>query len=287
MPQMERSSKLRFVHSLSTAPMLIDCYGIGGLERLLAQVWYYSLSVAYLKRIGGEVVLHTDALGHVLLGHLPYAEIHESLTGMYEREGINPRFWAAGKFVALKHEAAPCVHIDGDVFIKRADLAERIAQLVEKHGVAVQGSDAGFMYTRERPLFESEPEFCRAHHCTPDGTDALNTGLLGFGSDELRAEVTANYIETARYFSERHKEELDADKFLTPDLIAEQKMLEGFCRHRGLTPGVLLEHIRDAMTIGYQHVFTIDKFNQLPNCIATLRAVDPRIYARTAELCGE
>lgn len=53
----------RFIHSLSTRPMLIDCYGIDSLRRLLAQVWYFSLSVAYLRRLGVGVRLHTDSLG--------------------------------------------------------------------------------------------------------------------------------------------------------------------------------------------------------------------------------
>lgn len=141
----------------------------------------------------------------------------------------------------------------------------------------MQSPDPARMYALERPLFESEPEFCTAHHCTPDGRDAYNTGILGFRSDEVKSAFVGNYLEIVRYFSDRHAGELD-DAMLTPDLIAEQKMAEGFARERGLSTAMLLHDRSEADKIGYQHVFSILKFRELPNCVKTLRIVDPEIY---------
>ena len=144
----------RFVHSLSTRPMLIDCYGIDSLRRLLVQVWYFSLSVAYLKRLGAPVVLHTDARGAAVLGHLPYDEIHLTLDDW--PAGLHPRFWAAGKFVALSAEQAPCIHIDGDVFVKRPEALQRMADMMAEADLLVQSLDPACMYGLDAGLFERE-----------------------------------------------------------------------------------------------------------------------------------
>lgn len=266
---------LKFVHSFSTRPLLIDCYGVDGLRRLLTQMWYFALSVAFLKRSGQKVVLHTDTLGKAILGHIPYDEIHLTLDEM--PEDINPRFWAAAKFVALLAESAPCIHIDGDVFIKSPRLAEMLHRAVSLHDVVVQSVDAAVMYSLEIPLFDKERSFCARHFCTPDGRDALNTGILGFGSDDVRRQVVENYLKIVRYFSDNHPEELK-ERNLTPDLIAEQKMIESLSRASGWSVWKLLEKKEQAVAIGYQHVYTVDKFAELSRCAETLLRVNPELH---------
>lgn len=265
--------------------MLIDCYRLDGLRRLLAQVWYFSLSVAYMKKAGGYIVLHTDTLGKAILGHLPYDEIHLTLDEYPEE--IHPRFWAAGKFLALAREQAPCIHIDGDVFIKRADLRELLEAAVKSHDVVTQSRDAAQMYSLDAPLFETDREFAVSHHCLPDGRDSFNTGLLGFGNERVRRRITENYFGIVRHYSGKLGAILDRNTYLTPDLIAEQKMIEGFVRECGLSHYQLLRSPEDAVSLGYQHVYTVDKFNRLDSCKRTLELVSPEIYHDTALLCGE
>lgn len=260
--------------------MLQPGYGVDGLHRLIAQAWYFSLSVAYLRRLGQEVVLHTDPLGNAILGHLPYARIEIPL----HARGVHPRFWAAGKFVSLLMESGPVAHIDGDVFIKSPECLERIEALMEQRRVVVQSTDPAKMYGMEKPLFEAEADFCASHYCIPDGRDAYNTGILGFADDETRREVCKNYLEVARYFSSKYASGLDQAEYFTPDLIAEQKMIEGYLRAHGITPGLLLKDPKEATSLGYQHVYTIDKFNSLPRCAATLQAVAPDIFEKTRDL---
>lgn len=272
------------MHSLSTRPLLMNCYGIDGLKRLLTQAAYFALSVAYLKREGQYVVLHTDTLGRAVLGHLPYDEIHLTLDEM--PRDISPRFWAASKFVALSREEAPCVHIDGDVFIKNGGVVERIAESLAEVDVLFQGRDKAVMYTMERPLFEGEEEFCREHYCYPDGRDAYNTGLMGFGNAGALRGIVDNYLEVVRYFSGKYKALLEKEVYLTPDLIAEQKMVEGYVRERGLRCDLLLERPEDATRIGYQHVYTVDKHNELARCLETLHLVSPEICESTSRLLG-
>lgn len=273
-----------FIHSLSTRPMLIDTYGIDSLRRLLAQVWYFSLSVAYLKRLGHQCVLHTDSLGKAVLGHLPYSRIELTLDDWPDR--IHPRFWAAGKFLALSAEKGPCVHIDGDVFFKRPAAVDRLTRLMEKNDIVTQSLDPACMLDVDAPLFDRENEFCAAHGIFLDGKDANNTGILAVSSDPVRRDLVANYFDTVRFFSDKYRTILDSKRMLTPDLLAEQKMVSGFSDMKGWAIDVLLPDISDAAGIGYQHVYSIDKLNHMPQCIESLKAVDPEIFEITSRICG-
>lgn len=274
-------SEVTYVHSLSTRPMLTNCYGMDGLKRLLVQVWYFSLSVAYMKRLGARIVLHTDSLGKAVLGHLPYNDIYLTLD---KEETIHPRYWASAKFRALEAEKAPCLHLDGDVFIKRSGLLRMIEESLMDNDLLFQSYDAARMYSMELPLYEKEASFCKEHYCEGDGEDAYNTGILGFSNDATRQVVVENYLTIAQYFSDKYKKELDEGVYLTPDLIAEQKMLRGIMEAKGLRGWMLLKDKQDAIELGYQHVYTVDKFEKIEYCKEALKVVSPDIYAQTEKV---
>jgi hypothetical protein len=219
-----------------------------------------------------------------MLGHLPYADVKLTLDGAMD--DIHPRFWAAGKFLALQAEEAPCVHIDGDVFIKSEQALNAIKEKLSANDILCQGMDAACMYSLEIPLFSRETEFCESHHCVPDGRDAFNTGTLGFSNDKAKNVVVDNYLSIARYFSRKYGDVLDEFKNLTPDLIAEQKMMEGISRECGFKADILLHDLNEASKIGYQHVYTVDKHNDVDMCMETLKKVDSELYVVTEKLCG-
>lgn len=244
------------------------------------------MSACYLKRIGRRVVLHTDSLGAALLANAPYDGVHTTLDTMSGR-GVHRRFWAAGKFAALQAEAGGCIHIDGDVFIKRPELAERIERLVAENDIVFQSKDDARMYMPEVKLYGTEEEFCRGHGCWPDGEDAFNTGLLGFRNAEVKDAFAANYFEIARHMSREHKDELDRGRELTPDLIAEQLMARQWSAGQNLSTALLLGELSEAAEIGYQHVYTLEKYFMAGQCARTLEAVNRKVYEATRRLCGE
>ena len=69
------------------------------MKRLIGNIWYYALSVAYAKRSGASIDLYTDTLGSKLLSDIPYDNIYVTLDDL--PSDLNPRFWAAGKMYAL------------------------------------------------------------------------------------------------------------------------------------------------------------------------------------------
>lgn len=275
---------MTFIHSFSTKPLLINCYTIDGMQRLIAQIWYFSTSVAYLKKIGVSIILHTDTLGSKLLGHLPYDEIKLTLDDI--PSNINPRFWAAGKFIALKNESAPCIHIDGDVFIKSRKLADYMESLIKTNDVLVQGGDPAIMYEKEAPLFLKHISFCKEHYCEPDNKDALNTGVLGFKDNVVKDKIVDNYFEIVKYFSENEKDILNVENSLTPDLIAEQKMIAGFATSEQIKVNNLLNSPSDADRLNYQHVYSIMKMRTVKLCADTLKSLNNEIYNATYKICS-
>lgn len=275
--------KVRFVHSFSTKPIKVNCYNIGGIARLLSQIWYFSLSVAYLKKLGATIVLHTDSLGKQLLSHLPYDEIHLTLDN-YD-EGLHPRFWAAGKFLAIRKETPPFIHIDGDVFIKSQKCLDLLENKLLNSDLLVQGEDPAKMYMPETPMFNSEQKFCKEHYCTPDGENAYNTGTLGINSEDVKHSICYNYFDIVKYISERYSSTLDNEPYITPDLIAEQKMIKNLSDARNYKVEIVLKDLKDAINIDYQHVYTVDKIDKLNMCKDTLKIIDKNIYKATSLLC--
>lgn len=277
-------NKVRYIHSFSTRPIRINCYNFSGISRLLTQVWYFALSVAYLKQQGAYIVLHTDNLGKKFLEHLPYDEIHLTLNE-WDPE-INPRFWAAGKFLALKNEKPPFVHIDGDVFLKKKELVAMINETLENSDLIIQSNDPAHMYKQDSAIFDSDKEFSKKHYCEPDGENAYNTGCIGISSEEVRNKICDNYFEIVKHFSEKFKTTLDSEIYLTPDLLAEQKMIRALSNKEDWKVNCLVESNEDCMRLGYQHVYTADKFNDLDKCKETLKIINKDIYESTAQICN-
>lgn len=276
---------MRLAHSLNTRPLFINCYGVDPLRRLAGNIWYYSLSVAYAKAAGAEIVLHTDSLGAALLGHLPYDEIRLTLDAM-PRE-LHPRFWAAGKIWALEAEPAGSVHIDGDVFIKRPELLADMES--SRWDFIAQHYESSEWYEKENVLFDRCPEACLSRGIDVHRHGAFNTGVIGFRDPGLKSLFISDYKAIALEFSDKCRGMLDVATDLTPDVIIEQRHAYQLCREAGARVKLILPgdtgHHQTATAIGYQHVVTSRKFELLDKCRAVLRKVSPEIYDKTHRLC--
>lgn len=279
---------MRFVHSLSTRPFGIQLYNTNTLERIACNIYYYSLSLAYLKRLNQEVVLYTDTLGAALLGHLPYDEIHITLDDM--PDGLSPRFWAAGKIYALAQEPLGSIHIDGDVFIKSSKIIDMIEN--SEYDLITQNYEGPAWvggYSIEFPYFKGEEEFCKQYGLTFDVKEGFNTGLVGFRNQELKDKFIKGYKEISLYHSKLKYDKLLNDTHRTPDLVVEQAYISQISK--GYKVKQLLkpkgeETIREICnSIGYQHVATVGKLCCLDKCIQMLKQISPNIYNKTYKLC--
>lgn len=275
----------RIVHSFSTRPLGIDCYATSPVVRMLGNVVYFALSQAYAKRCGAYTVLHTDSLGAALMGHIPYDEIHLSLDVM--PGWVHPRFWAFGKMWALAAESVPCVHIDGDVFLKKPELVESLGG--RDSDMTVQSYESGTWYTKEFKAYEALNSELRAVGLDHTAMGAYNTGVLGFADMSLKRRFLDGYFEIVRLVCSRMGQVLDADNDLTPDVIAEQRWAWQCSRDARVRVLIEARDKREEMALaddmGYQHVLTMEKFKHMDKAACLLRLIDCDTYKKTERLC--
>lgn len=256
-------------------------------HRLASTICYHALSVAYLKREGYPIALHTDTLGAAMLGFLPYDDVYTDLDDLPET--IHPRFWAAGKMEAVRNEGVGCVHIDGDVFIKRADLAERI--LGSDGDVIVQDYETAEWTIGDHELLyplQDELEWLgisvgEAH------TGAYNTGVMGINNPDFFDAYLRRYREGAELITAKLGNVFDVNDKATPDLVIEQCNFLQLCRQMNmkvdeLLPTYGMDFREHADKIGFQHVLGPRKFLMLAPCIGVLRELDRDIYGKTAKM---
>lgn len=264
----------RLVHSFWTRPSMGDRWGFR-CEQLFYNLWYFALSVAYAKKIGAPIVLHTDTLGERLFGHLPYDDIRLTL------DDIDPpyRFWAAGKFYAMQAESDPrAIHIDGDVFIKKPELWERMAN-----------SKADLIVRCKEDWQDTFQRDVMAEYMHPDYFDhgyMYNTGVMGFLNPELKAKIIAKYMAVLDEAKAKLPEAVLREKLESPDLVCEQQMVAYMSE--GYTVDALMpwhDMRRWAVENGYQHVLSLQKFACLPRCKEVLRSINRDIYEKTKKIC--
>lgn len=280
---------MRFCHSLSTRPLGIQLYHANTLHRLIGNVCYYSLSLAYLKRLNQEVVLYTDTLGAALLGHLPYDEIHIILDDIPDE--LSPRFWAAGKIYAIEQEPLGSVHIDGDVFIKKQSLVDSIEKfdwdLIVQNYENVECCGAG--YYNEFPYFENDKDFCKQFGIDPTKYGAYNCGMLGFRNQKLKDDFINSYKNIALNHSKLNYNSLFDANHRTPDLVTEQTSIYQLSKDYNvktlLNPKEGDELKNLCNSLGYQHVITMAKYECLDKCMQILKQISPEIYEKTYKLC--
>ncbi len=276
---------LKFIHSFSTRPLALNCYGVDGLRRLIGNIWYFSLSMAYIRKFGEPIELHTDSLGKALLGHLPYDNIHLTLDDM--PEDLHPRFWAAGKIWALGASDIGSVHIDGDVFIKRQSLIDEIKN--SDWDFIAQQYESSEWYENESFLFDRYPEIASSRGLEVHRNGGYNTGVIGFRDAILRDAFVNNYKAISLALSKKAWDTLTTSTFFTPDLILEQRHASQISRSHGAKVHLILpdgQRIQEtAIAKGYQHVLTLRKFDDLSKCQRTLEVIDPEIYNQTKRLC--
>lgn len=280
---------MRFVHSLWTTPSLNERWYIGPEIATLTNMWYYTLSVAYLKKMGQEIVLYTDKFGKECLDHIPYNEIYDILDDRIP-QGMYPIMWACAKFYALKEEELGSIHIDGDVFIK----AQQCLNIISNStcDLFVQGEeDTSLSNNSGMTELYIQNHKHLSHLNFPNGLSktgnkAYNTGVLQFNNKDLKD----SFITTYFYMLEQVVNDKliinkwEEDKNICPDLVVEQRFIHDLAENYNVS--CLIDYQQGninsyANQIGFQHVLSQRKYYLLHSCKATLKHVDEELYNLT------
>lgn len=280
---------MRFVHSLWTRPSLEERWNIDARTGLIANLWYYALSVAYLKEQNHEVVLHTDELGKECLNHIPYDEIYLTIEEKIP-EGTCPIMWTSAKIYALQEEPLGSVLIDGDVFIK----SQKCVELINAGpcDLFVQGLENIDLWNEQMPnsLFQENETYLTNLELPKDikNTDnkAYNTGVLMFNNEELKQKYIDAYLFMMNQVlnSEEIINMWKENKNICPDLIIDQKFLYELAKKyqvRSLLDYSTKSINAAANDLGFQHVFGKRKYTELDICKRVLGFVDHDLYEAT------
>ena len=262
---------MRLVHSFSTKRCKAN--------NLKVNIYYFTLSCIYAKRLGYEIVLHTDKKGASLLKYAPYDEIIIDL-----EDCILPKekIFAWAKFKAMESEDSQAIHIDGDVFLKGEPIkdllnfndCDLIVQQPEIIGYEnwYGWDDSTISFAKcEYPSFL--PRECSVMY---------NCGVVGFKDKSIRDEYTKYYNDLINQYN---KKGVIIDS--VPDLVAEQQLLYYFTKHKNLKVKCLLDYKRlkeSAIEIGYQHLLGASKYIAFDKCKETLKKMNLEIYNKLEEI---
>lgn len=278
---------MRFVHSYWTKPALLKRWGI---DQIISNIWYYSLSMTYVKKLNQTIVLYTDDFGKFCLDHLPYDEIHTTLNNI--PKNIKPFVWAYGKFMAMKDEPLGSIHIDGDVFIKNNICLSNIKK--PGYDLVVQCHEKGISCLQG--IYHSNTEHI-AHMKYPEwgimeGRNAYNTGLVRFNNQEQKDMFLNNYFKMAYEISNDDKciASISNDIYGCPDLIIEQQFMYDSARYYKVNCLLEWEKLKEsANRIGYQHVIGTNKYkpDNVEKCKILLKQKDIKIFENTLKKVKE
>ncbi|MDI1257342.1 MAG: hypothetical protein PSV16_14705 [Flavobacterium sp.] len=183
---------MKIIHSLWSLPLLRERWGIS--EQFTRSYNLFKLSFLYAKRLGYEVVLHTDDTGYELLKDVGYDRIELSLNDFKEAD---KDFWAMSKIRALELEDLGSIHIDGDVFLK----SSRIKEIFEQdYDVLTQMPEALENYNRnyrhQVELVNSVSKLIQS-----PVRHSYNCGVIGFKDAELFSE----YVKLSKALVDLYK----------------------------------------------------------------------------------
>lgn len=273
-------TKPKLIHSFWTRPLQNNMYGVDRLKHLIGDIWIYALSVEYAHREGFEIDLYTDTLGSLLMSQIPYDSVYKTLDNI--PLDVNPRFWAAGKVWALEASDNNSIHIDGDVFIKKANLLE----ILPNSEYLIQSiEDCPNLLEREcnkiSPKFYT---FCQNHGINMDFGYSYNAGVIGIFNPELKQEYIEKYkkcvIEASRLFSEQLN-----NPYCTPDLFVEQLLLTTLFQNK--QGQLVIPENQTGSLNGFQHLITSHKYSdKIQNKVKeTLKKYFPETYNNILKIC--
>jgi hypothetical protein len=299
---------MNFYHVYWSKPANNKRWNIADVQ-IIGNLWLYSLSVAYLKRLGQTINLYTDSKGKELLGHLPYDNIYTILDDI--PSDIPDCCWAYGKIFTMPYVELGDVYIDGDVFIKSEKCIEKLKEYINYDGYF-----AGIEDPKQIPFNMSEDEsgyhfhkLCWdniywdhncwvSHYDFPNdipifGKCACNGGVIIFNNKEYKHKFVESYeymllqLKNDERFLEIYKD----NKHLCIDLIFEQRFLYELGKNYKM--GFLLDYYnRDedhrltsqADAIGFQHIIGSFKYTLIDKYKYILKNINPDIYEETLKV---
>jgi hypothetical protein len=285
---------MNIIQSCWTAPMTTS----GQLRwnitnQIETNLWLYGYSVDYLQMLGINIDLYTDSYGATIFNCLPYKNIYTTLDEL--NDTVNPRFWSAGKIVALREAPLGTVHIDGDVFLKKQAVLDAldmtghdcIVQMAERMSVFMAS------YADVLPMFQ-EAIGDSVSGFTYNLTEAVNAGVLGFNNQRMKDDFINGYNQILNLCQADQKFmsllKYDVEKKIEPNVVIEQYYLKSLSNVAKYSIKNLLELNSDdfnddwqtmnqqANELGFAHAWGSSKYGLIPVIKEVMKDRNPQLY---------
>lgn len=269
---------MRICHSIWSKPLIKTSWD--NENYIQDNLWMFGLSVAYIKKLGFEIVLHTDKIGKDIFGILPYDEIYLTL----ENNDSYSRFWASGKILAQEAEPLGSIHIDGDVFLKSEYFKDYLN--FKEYDIICQNTETPHTIEVYATIYN---EIIKSIDLLPTYFNggclsAINCGLIGFNNQKLKDEYIVGYKYMLKKLSENDNfiTQIYKNELLTTDLILEQYWLGMLIDNykfnkKTIFPDTSIIAER-SLEIGYTHLLGYNKHRHINNIKKRLFEVDVEIY---------
>ena len=247
----------------------------------------FASSFLFAKRLGAQVVLHTDRLGAMMLSDIPYDNVYVYLDDL--PKGIAP-FWAFGKLYATAREQLGSIHIDGDVFLKEQSLTSlfdgKYDLLVQNEEGEKWRIDNTYAYSQTAIGAENMTSGCHIGYPL-----SYNCGVTQFMNANLKKAYIDMYFATVdkvlhdpTYFQRADKILNDPRRkgFICPDIVVEQQCLHEIATRMQANVKVVLDgDINEcAERIGYCHLLSSNKYKMQDELNGLLKQLDPELHTK-------
>lgn len=267
----------RVFHSFWSKPLLQKRFGQSVQKQLESTLLFTTIGVIAAKRLGMEIVLHTDDYGAKLFRHIPYDEVYLTLNG----HDINAQFWASGKMIALEHEPLGSCHLDLDAWIKGAKCRDIVfgstADLVvqsKEDAFGVYDPNKRFVFDQGRVDISGYLDVKQARR----SSEAYNCGLVRLNNQRLKDKWLQLYWKITHELDRKRPPDLH-EKYCIPDLVAEQWALFHLCKQQGFRVQCICDGFnqhQQAHEIGYAHLISEHKYHvddELKKILQRLKAL--------------
>lgn len=193
------------------------------VKYLTKNFYSYLLSALLIKKLGYQIDLYCDKNTYNMYSLIPYDNIH---VVDFDNDGISSKFWIWGKIKTHTLMTEPYVHIDGDVFLFRDIIKDKL----KNYPVVVQsleddktiGDNFNKIYVKSKNPFENNDY---GIDWDKYNLSAYNCGVIGFSDMKLKNKYANSVKKILKEVTSNNKFNENRKKYEGMFLIAEQSLL--------------------------------------------------------------
>lgn len=268
---------MKYVHSIWSTPSIDKNFDNKfDVKYLIKNFYSYLLSALLIKKLGYEIDLYCDKNSYNIYSLIPYNKIH---VVDFDNDGISSKFWIWGKIKTHMLMNEPYVHIDGDVFLFRDIIGDKLES--GKYSAVVQSIEndktiGNLFFDLYVKCINPFKNFNHNIDWEKYNYYAYNCGVVGFNNMELKNKYANKVKEILFDVSNDVEFQYNRRKYEGMFLLAEQSLLYYILKENNIEPFEIIpydsiikhdferEHWYTTLPtqIGYSHLLGYSKYRK-------------------------